>query len=113
MVERSIAWLVAGGNRRVRYRTVVRNQHWLSLRVPAINLRRLVILGLRGNHTGWALASPGDSGPRVSSEDVSSGYRHPAWPACTSNTGASDRTSPGPALLHLAITQTGVPHQSP
>jgi hypothetical protein len=56
MVERSIAWLVAGGNRRVRYRGVVRNQHWLSLRVAAINLRRLVILGLRGNHTGWALA---------------------------------------------------------
>jgi hypothetical protein len=25
MVERSIAWLVAGGNRRVRYRGVARN----------------------------------------------------------------------------------------
>ena len=56
MVERSLAWLVAGRNRRVRYRGVVRNQHWLSLRVAAINLRRLVILGLRGNHIGWALA---------------------------------------------------------
>lgn len=56
MVERWIAWLVAGGNRRVRYRGVVRNQHWLSLRVAAVNLRRLVSLGLRGNHTGWALA---------------------------------------------------------
>jgi Transposase DDE domain len=56
MVERSIAWLVARGNRRVRYRGVVRNQHWLSLRVAAVNLRRLVSLGLRRNHTGWALA---------------------------------------------------------
>jgi Transposase DDE domain len=56
MVERSIAWLVAGGNRRVRYRGVARNQQWLLLRVAAVNLRRLVSLGLRGNHTGWALA---------------------------------------------------------
>jgi hypothetical protein len=55
MVERSIAWLVADGNRRVRYRGVVRNQQWLSLRVAAINLRRLVSLGLQRNHTGWAL----------------------------------------------------------
>jgi len=57
MVERSIAWLVAGGNRRVRYRGLVRNQHWLSLRVAAINLRRLVTLGLRPNQTGWILAN--------------------------------------------------------
>jgi IS5 family transposase len=56
MVERSIAWLVAGGNRRVRYRGVARNRHWLSLRVAAVNLRRLVSLGLRRNHAGWALA---------------------------------------------------------
>jgi IS5 family transposase len=55
MVERSIAWLVADGNRRVRYRGLVRNQHWLSLQVAAINLRRLVTLGLGRNHTGWAL----------------------------------------------------------
>jgi Transposase DDE domain len=56
MVERSIAWLVAGGNRRVRYRGVVRNQQWLWLRVAAINLRRLVTLGLRPNQAGWVLA---------------------------------------------------------
>jgi IS5 family transposase len=61
MVERSLAWLVAGGNRRVRYRGVVRNQHWLSLRVAAINLRRLVRLGLTLDHTatGWVLAEQG------------------------------------------------------
>ena len=56
MVERSIAWLVAGGNRRVPYRGVVRNQHWLSLRVAAINLRRLVTLGLQRDRAGWVLA---------------------------------------------------------
>lgn len=56
MVERSIAWLVAGGNRRVRYRGVARNQLGLSLRVAAINLRRLVNLGLQ-HDAGWVLAA--------------------------------------------------------
>jgi IS5 family transposase len=55
MVERSIAWLVADGHRRVRYRGVRRNQLGLSLRVAAVNLRRLVNLGL--DHDGtWVLA---------------------------------------------------------
>lgn len=55
MVERSIAWLVADDHRRVRYRGVRRNQFGLSLRVAAINLRRLVNLGL--DHDGtWVLA---------------------------------------------------------
>ena len=35
MVERSIAWLVAKGHRRVRYRGLARNQLGLSLRVAA------------------------------------------------------------------------------
>jgi IS5 family transposase len=46
MVERSIAWLVRTGHRRVRYRGVARNQLALSVRVAAVNLRRLVGLGL-------------------------------------------------------------------
>ena len=55
MVERSIAWLVADNHRRVRYRGVRRNQFGLALRVAAINLRRLVNLGL--DHDGtWVLA---------------------------------------------------------
>jgi IS5 family transposase len=55
MVERSIAWLVADNHRRVRYRGVRRNQFGLSLRVAAINPRRLVNLGL--DHDGtWVLA---------------------------------------------------------
>jgi IS5 family transposase len=56
MVERSIAWLVADGHRRVRYRGVARNQSGLSLRVAAINLRRLVNLGLH-HDGGWALTT--------------------------------------------------------
>jgi IS5 family transposase len=56
MVERSIAWLVAKGNRRVHYRGIERNQHGLATRVAAINLRRLVTLGLDHTPTGWRLA---------------------------------------------------------
>jgi IS5 family transposase len=57
MVERSIAWVVARGNRRVRFRGVVRNSQGLGLRVAAVNLRRLVNLGL--DHDGtWTLATP-------------------------------------------------------
>ena len=55
MVERSIAWLVAGGNRRVRYRGVARNQLWLAHRVAAINLRRLGPPRVTRGPTGWAL----------------------------------------------------------
>lgn len=55
MVERSIAWLVADNNRRVRFRGVERNQLGLSLRIAAINLRRMVNLGLE--HDGaWHLS---------------------------------------------------------
>ena len=56
MVERSIAWLVANGHRRVRYRGLARNQLGLSLRVAAIDLRRLVTMGLDYGDAGWVLA---------------------------------------------------------
>ena len=55
MVERSIAWLVAGGHRRVRYRGLARNRLGLSLRVAAINLRRLIAMGLGHHGAGWVL----------------------------------------------------------
>jgi IS5 family transposase len=56
MAERSISWLVAKGNRRLRYRGVERNEAWLHLRAAALNLRRLLVLGLA--HDGaWVLAS--------------------------------------------------------
>src|SRR5215213_349465 len=56
MVERSIAWLTRG-NRRLRYRAVLKNDAWLHLRVAAINLRRLLALGLAGTDGHWALGS--------------------------------------------------------
>jgi len=56
MVERSIAWL-ARGNRRLRFRGVQLNDLWLSHRAAALNLRRLLALGLQRQTTGsWALA---------------------------------------------------------
>ena len=55
MVERSIAWLVADNHRRVRFRGVERNQLGLSLRIAAINLRRLINLGLTRDG-GWQLS---------------------------------------------------------
>lgn len=55
MVERSIAWLTHG-NRKVRYRGVCKNDHWLHHRAAALNLRRLITLGLDPDGTTWALA---------------------------------------------------------
>ena len=42
MVERSIAWLTARGNRKLRYRGVGKNNAWLHHRTAALNLRRLL-----------------------------------------------------------------------
>ena len=56
MVERSIAWLVAGGNRKVRYRGVTKNNAWLHNRSAALNLRRLLNLGLTRTGGVWAVA---------------------------------------------------------
>ncbi|WP_194927740.1 IS1182 family transposase [Catenulispora pinisilvae] len=56
-VERAIAWLVAAGNRRVPYRGVITNNTWLHHRAAALNLRRLVNLGLHHNHGTWALTA--------------------------------------------------------
>jgi IS5 family transposase len=56
-VERAIAWLVAHGNRRVPYRGVTKNNTWLHHRAAALNLRRLINLGLTRTSDGnWALA---------------------------------------------------------
>jgi hypothetical protein len=55
MVERSIAWLVRG-NRKLRYRGTAKNDSWLHHRVAAINLRRLITLGLHHTGTTWAIA---------------------------------------------------------
>ena len=55
MVERSIAWLTRG-NRRLSYRGSAKNNAWLHLRAGAVNLRRLVNLGLYHAEGAWAIA---------------------------------------------------------
>jgi hypothetical protein len=55
MVERSIAWIVRG-NRKLRYRGITKNDWWLHHRVAAVNLRRLITLGLDHTGTNWAIA---------------------------------------------------------
>lgn len=55
MVERSLAWLVRPG-RRVAYRGVARNRIWLAHRAAAINLQRLINLGL-AHHGNWLITT--------------------------------------------------------
>jgi hypothetical protein len=58
MVERSIAWLIGpkGRCRKLRHRRTPNGDLWLHLRMAALNLRRLLNLGLTC-HTGvWTIA---------------------------------------------------------
>jgi hypothetical protein len=55
MAERTIAWLTRG-NRKLHYRGVTPNDHWLHHRSAAINLRRMITLGLTRRGTTWALS---------------------------------------------------------
>lgn len=54
MVERSIAWLTRGA-RRVPYRGIEKNNSWLHHRVAALNLRRLLAMGLTIEDGAWVL----------------------------------------------------------
>jgi IS5 family transposase len=56
MVERTLSWLVRRGHRRVAYRGVARNRIWWSHRAAAVNLQRLLTLGLKPTAGGWAVA---------------------------------------------------------
>jgi hypothetical protein len=58
MVERSIAWLIGPKNRcrQLRYRGVTNNNQWLHLRMTALNLRRMINLGLQPGADGsWII----------------------------------------------------------
>ena len=57
-VERTIAWLVARGHRRVRFRGIAANRLWLAHRAAAVNLKRLLTLGLDHNDGRWTLPTP-------------------------------------------------------
>ena len=56
MVERSLAWLVRKGHRRVAYRGVDRNRICLSHRVAAVDLRRL--RSISDGCSRWAFPDP-------------------------------------------------------
>ena len=68
-VERAVAWLVTGGNRRLRYRGTIANNTWIHTRAAALNLRTLINLGL--NH------SDGHGTCRHQPEQVSGGSATP------------------------------------
>jgi hypothetical protein len=55
MIERTIAWLVRGPNRKLRYRGIERNRLWLSHRAAAVNLKRLLGLGLAHDGESWVM----------------------------------------------------------
>lgn len=55
MVERTIAWMTRGA-RRVPYRGVVKNNAWWTTRAAAVNLKRLLALGLNTEQGTWTLA---------------------------------------------------------
>ena len=57
MIERTIAWLVRGPNRKVRYRGIERNRIWLAHRAAAVNLMRLLNLGLAHDGSAWVIAT--------------------------------------------------------
>ena len=54
MIGRTIAWLIRG-NRRLGYRGVINNDHWLHHRAAGLSLRRLVNVGLPYDGTAWEL----------------------------------------------------------
>ena len=56
MVERTLAWLVRRGHRKVRYRGIERNRIGLTHRAAAVNLQRLTTLGLTWNGN-WTLTT--------------------------------------------------------
>jgi hypothetical protein len=57
MVERSIAWLIGPKSRcrKLRYHGVHANDWWLHTRMAALNLRRLLTLGLHHRNGTWTI----------------------------------------------------------
>ncbi|MGI5201361.1 transposase [Spirillospora sp. CA-108201] len=58
-VERAIAWLVHHANRRLRHRGTIKGDAWLQTRAAALNLRRLINLGLTRDNDTWHLSPAG------------------------------------------------------
>ena len=58
MIERTIAWLVKDNNRRLRYRGIEANRLGWAHRCAAVNLKRLLALGLTHDGT-WTITPAG------------------------------------------------------
>ncbi len=58
LVERSLAWLTRDGHRRLRFRGVERNRIGWTHRCAAINLKRLLALGLEHTGDSWTITTP-------------------------------------------------------
>jgi hypothetical protein len=55
-VERAVAWVVARGNRRLRYLGTIKNDAWLHTRAAVLNLRTLIGLGLTRTNDTWVIS---------------------------------------------------------
>ena len=55
MVELTLSWL-ASGNRRISYRGVAKNNAWWHNRAAAVNLKRMLALGLHQQEGAWRIA---------------------------------------------------------
>jgi hypothetical protein len=54
-VERAVAWIVARGNRRLRYIGTIKYNAWLHTRAAALNVRTLINLGFTQTGGIWTL----------------------------------------------------------
>lgn len=55
LVERAVAWLITGGNRRLRHRGTIPNNTWIHNRAAALNLRTLINFALYRDNGQWSL----------------------------------------------------------
>lgn len=55
MIERTLAWCVKDNHRKLRYRGIIKNRIAWSLRCAAVNLKRLLNLGLTRGHDSWTI----------------------------------------------------------
>ncbi|MCX5063865.1 transposase [Streptomyces sp. NBC_01396] len=80
-VERAVAWLVQHGNCRLRYRGAIANNTWPHARAAALNLRRLINLGLTQTGGTWQLApaTPAKGGCPASSRTTPRQDLYGSW----------------------------------
>ncbi len=95
MIERSISWLVAGRNRRLRFRGTARNDQWLHHRVAGLNLRR-------HSPSGW----PAPPAPAPSQQPPDLPASPTAWTEPTTSDPGRDGQGDLTVALHREHTHT-------